>query len=76
MYVSWQAEQTCFLSQGDVSDIYNDYTSYIYIKLKLFQTQVMGNYTQLISSLTDAVGKFEQVKSNCIILVYAIFIQD
>ena len=68
-YVRWQADQTRFPPQGDVSDIYDVYASYIYIKLKLFWTQVMGNYTQLISTLTGAFGKFEQDKSNNIILV-------
>ena len=29
----------------------------------------MGNYTQLIGTLTGAFGKFEQDKSNVIILV-------
>ena len=70
MYVRWQADQTRFLPQGDVSDIYDVYASYIYIKLKLFQTQVMGNYTQLISTLTGAFGKFEQDKRNHVIFIF------
>ena len=44
-------------------------------KLKLFQTPIMGNYMKLIGTLKGAFGKFEQEKSNLIILVYAIFIQ-
>ena len=35
----------------------------------------MGNYLQLIGTLTGTFGKFEQDKSNLIILVYAIFVQ-
>jgi hypothetical protein len=41
----------------------------MYTKLKLLQTPIMGNYMQLIGTLTSAFGKFEQDKSNLIILV-------
>ena len=58
------------LFRSDESDIYNVYTSYIYIKLKLFRTQIMDNYTKVISSLTGSFGKFEQDKSNLLILVF------
>ena len=37
--------------------------------MKLFQTPIMGNYAQVIGTLKDSFGKFEQDKSNCIILV-------
>ena len=42
---------------------------YVYIKLNLFQTPIMGNYMQLIGTLTGTFGEFEQDKSNLIILV-------
>ena len=35
----------------------------------------MGNYMQLIGTLTGAFGEFEQDKSDLIIWFYAIFIQ-
>ena len=57
-YVRWQAEQTHYPPHGDLSDIYNVYTSYIYIKLKLFRTQIMGKYLQLTGTVT---GSFRQV---------------